>query len=69
MKIENKVTKQYKLFGELSVGDVFIYEGEVFIKTDGETGDTNVLHFISGGLDGLFNDDEVRVVNATLTVE
>ena len=69
LKIENKAYDAHKTFEELSVGDVFIYDGEVFMKTDGETGDTNALHLVSGELNGFFLDDEVRVVNATLTVE
>ncbi len=69
MKIENKAYDAHKTFEDLKVGDVFIWEGDVFMKTNGETGDTNAIDLASGELNGMFNDDEVLVVNATLTVE
>ena len=69
MKIENKVGEKYMEFGELSIGDVFVFEGEVYIKTNSETFHDNVLHLASGELEGMFGNDKVRVVNATLTIE
>ena len=69
LRIENKLADQYMEFNDLSVGDVFVYEGAVYMKTDGSAGDDNALHLASGELNGMFGNDEVRLVNATMTIE
>ena len=69
LRIENKMADKYLEFDELSIGDVFVYEGEVYMKTNGGAGDDNALHLVSGELNGMFGNDEVRLVNATMTIE
>lgn len=69
MKIESKTGEKYMKFDELSVGDVFVFEGEVYIKTNSETFRDNALHLASGELEGIIGIDTVRLVNATLTIE
>ena len=69
MKIESKTGEKYMKFDELSVGDVFVFEGEVYIKTNSETFRDNALHLASGELEGIIGIDTVRFVNATLTIE
>lgn len=69
LKIENKMVEKYMEFDDLSVGDVFVYEGEVYMRTNNNEGDINALHLASGELTGMFGGDEVRLVNATLTIE
>lgn len=69
LRIENKMAEKYMEFDDLSVGDVFVYEGEVYMKTNSGEGDTNALHLASGELNGMFGGDEVWLVNATLTIE
>lgn len=69
MKIESKTGEKYMKFDELSVGDVFIFEGEAYIKTNSETFRDNALHLASGELEGIIGIDTVRLVNATLIIE
>lgn len=68
MKIENKVYDNHMTFGDLSYGDVFIYNDEVYIKTDGDYGDSNATSLESGYKMILDQDYEVRLVTATLTI-
>lgn len=69
MKIENKVYDNRKTFGELECGDVFIYDNDVCMKTDGDDGESNAVNLESGYEMHFYQDDEVRLVSATLTIE
>lgn len=68
MKIENKVYDNHMTFEELSCGDVFIHNDEVFMKTDGDDGESNAVSLESGYEMHFYQDDEVRLVIATLTI-
>ena len=68
MKIENKVNN-YKIFGELERGDVFILGDEVYMKTDGDDGKSNAVSLESGYKIHVYQDAEVHLVKATLTIE
>ena len=69
MKIENHVYDDNRIFEELTCGDVFIYEDEVYMKTDGDDGESNAVSLETGRERHLYKDDEVRLVAATLTIE
>lgn len=68
MKIENKVD-DHKTFDELKCGDVFILGNEVYMKTDGDDGESNAVSLETGCETHIYQDDEVRLVKATLTIE
>jgi hypothetical protein len=69
MKIENKVYDNHTTFGELECGDVFIHDGEVCMKTNGDVSISNAVSLEDGLMMCFLEDDEVRLVKATLTIE
>lgn len=69
MKIDNKVFDNPMTFGELECSDVFIHDGEVCMKTNGDVSISNAVSLEDGRMMCFLEDDEVRVVTATLTVE
>lgn len=69
MKIENRAYDNHKTFDELKCGDVFIHDSEVCMKTDGDDGESNAVSLESGYEMRFYQDDEVRLVSAILTVE
>lgn len=69
MIIENQVYDNYTMFSELESGDVFIYENEVCMKTNGDGGDeANGVSLKNGHLMYFSENDEVRLVIANLTI-
>lgn len=67
--------KQLKPFGELWVGDKFLIDGHLCIKTDDFVLDTrpdvkiNVLKILDGAFFHLRDDDNVKKVNVTYHIE
>lgn len=74
MEIEKNLTKK-NTFAELSVGDVFIWDGDVYmvIEEDYGLGDSRSYHgyavlLESGSIYGFDYDEECTPVSAKLTV-
>lgn len=69
MIIENQVYDGNMAFGELECGDVFIYEDEICMKTNGDIETYNAVRLKDGRMVCFFADEMVRLVTASLTVK
>jgi len=69
MKIENKVYGNYKTFGELEYGDIFIFADGVFMKIETDDSEYNAVNLEEGYALHLFLSEKIRLVTATLTIE
>lgn len=68
MKIERKDNNNIYDFWQISIGDVFVFEEDVYIKID-DTNDLNAINLILGCGDWFEPCTKVREVDATLVIE
>lgn len=70
MKFEKKTEPKRAYFSEIEPGTLFHNPGsdDIYMKVAGED-ESTVVHLMTGELDGFFSDDEVIVVDGTLTWE
>lgn len=70
MKFEKKTEPKRAYFSELESGALFHNPGsdDIYMKVAGED-ESTVVHLMTGELDGFFSDDEIVVVDGTLTWE
>ena len=70
MKFEKKTEPKRAYFSEIEPGTLFHNLGsdDIYMKVASED-ESTVVHLMTGELDGFFSDDEVIVVDGTLTWE
>ena len=70
MKFEKKTEPKRAYFSEIEPGTLFRNLGsdDIYMKVASED-ESTVVHLMTGELDGFFSDDEVIVVDGTLTWE
>lgn len=70
MKFEKKTEPKRTYFSEIEPGTLFHNpeSDDIYMKVAGED-ESTVVHLMTGELDGFFSDDEVIVVDGTLTWE
>lgn len=70
MKFEKRTESKRAYFSELESGALFHNPGsdDIYMKVAGED-ESTVVHLMTGELDGFFSDDEIVVVDGTLTWE
>lgn len=70
MKIENNRTDKNVTFGELSIGDCFIFEDEYYIKIDELCAVPNTFNLVRNEIDSIRNSTlPVTKVNAKVVIE
>mgnify|MGYP003402848791 CR=1 FL=1 len=70
MKIEDKRTDKGAFFGELSIGDCFIFEDECYIKIDELCASPNTFNLVRNEIDTIRNNTlPITKVNAKVVIE